>query len=327
MEEKVDKVTDSTAEYSDKTLSFVALGEIMMGGQYSLKNTSYTLPFVDVAVFAKDADYTVASLATNIVDLDIIENPKSKYIVTDGVIKGFNALGIRGINIASDHMMDFGINIFNDTKDILANAKLDTIGIQDDIVYAEANGIKVAFIGMCNEIIGSYLKFTDAGIWMYDDYMVKLKEAIAKAKTTTNTVVVITHLGSENNHEINDVMSWFSHKLIDIGADMVLGNHALGVYPIEIYNSKPIIYSLGYFFSDTEYEIGKKSGIFKFTVNTKGKITDLEFMPTYIANDKVEMLYDLDKQKAVEFMKYISSTSEMYGYEADISNKLSIKFK
>lgn len=286
---------------NSKTFTFIALGEIMMGGM----NTSYSLKFKDVAEIARDADYTFASLTTNVVDLEKIEEPKSKYVVTRNIINAFTALGIDGVNVASDHMLDFGTNVFKNTKSILADAKLDVIGLQDDIIYAENNGIKVAFIGVTNEVIGSYSEYIEAGIWVYDSYMIKIKEAIKKAHQTADAVVVITHLGSENRHEETSIMSWFYHELVNAGANLVLGNHALGVYPIEIYEGTPIIYSLGYFMHDTNYEIGKKSGIFKFTLNIDGKIESLEFTPTYITEDGVQLYAEYDYEAATEFMKYI----------------------
>ena len=312
---------------TEKVFSFVALGEVMMGGS---DNANYVLSFKDVSQIAQEADYTVTSLTTNIVNLDKIEDPKSKYIVTKNILKAFNALGIDGVNIASDHMLDFGKNIFNGTKTILSDAKLDIIGIQDDIIYAEHDGIKVAFIGVSNEIIGSYSSFTDAGIWVYDNYMTRIKTAIKRAKESADTVVIMTHLGSENSHEVTSVMTWFYHELANAGADLILGNHALGVYPIEMYKNVPIIYSLGYFMHDTTYDIGKKSGIFKFTIDVKGKIRSLEFTPTYITEDGVKLYSEYNSSDALEFMKYVANynNSSANYYDVSFNNKnMSIKFK
>lgn len=324
-EENLSGNDDKSNSNSGKYFSFVALGEIMMGGKdYS----SYVLPFKDVSDITSSADYTVLSLTTNIVDLDKIENPKSKYIVNKDILKAFNALGVDGVNIASDHILDFGKNIFNGTKTILNGANLDVIGIQDDVIYAEHDGIKIAFIGVSNEIIGSYSNYTDAGVWVYDNYMIKLKTAIKTAKEMADTVIVITHLGSENSHEVNSVMTWFYHELANSGADLILGNHALGVYPLEVYNGTPIIYSLGYFMHDTNYDVGKKSGIFKFTVDVKGKIKYLEFTPTYIVNGNVTLYSEYDSKQALEFMKYVSNYENSNNYDVNITNKnMVITFK
>lgn len=311
--------SSSNNNSNEKTFTFTALGEIMMGGM----DTSYAVPFKEVAEYTSVSDYTFTSLTTNVVDLEKIENPKSKYIVTKNILNAFTALGVDGVSIASDHMLDFGENIFKGTKSILKEADLDIMGVQDDIIYAEHDGIKLAFIAVTNDIIGSYGSFVEAKIWVYDNYMVKIKEAISKAKDAADTVILVTHLGSENKHIETDVMTWFYHELVNAGADLVLGNHALGVYPIEIYNGKPIIYSLGYFMHDTDYEIGKKAGIFNFTVDTDGSITSLEFIPTYIMDGNVKLYTEVDYDSAVEFMKYVAGSEEM-----ELSGKgMIVKFK
>lgn len=307
-------------EGNEKEMNFIALGEIMFGGK---EYTSYSLPFKNISEICKESNFTIASLATNIVDIDEIKDPKSKYIVTKDVTKAFNTLGIDAINVATDHMMDFSLNIFNGTKNILKEENIDIVGLQNDIIYAENDGIKVAFIGVCNEIIGSYSKYLEAGICMYDDYMINLKGLINKAKQNANTVVLITHLGMENQHEVTDVMSWFYRELINAGADVVLGNHAVGVYPIEMYKGKPIIYSLGYSITDSEYEIAKKSGIFKFRVDVTGRLAEIEITPTYLKNNEVMLYHEYNAQEANKFLKYIVSDEEL-DYEIK-NNKLYIK--
>ena len=66
-------------------------------------------------------------------------------------------------------------------------------------------------------------------------------------KENTDLIVVSIHWGVEgSNHprveEIN-----LAKKLIDNGADIIMGHHPHVLQGIEIYNSKPIFYSLGNF--------------------------------------------------------------------------------
>lgn len=74
---------------------------------------------------------------------------------------------------------------------------------------------------------------------------------------------------------------------------------------------------------DTEYEIGKKSGIFNFTVNIDGEIESLEFTPTYITEDGVKIYTEYDYESAVEFMEYVGNESNVENdlYDVQISKK------
>ena len=279
-------------------ITFTALGEIMMGGDVKTSDSgSYTLAFSDVSEFTRNSDYVVSNFTTNITSLEKIENPKTKYIVTDKILNVFNALNINAVNIANDHALDFGNNVFNRTKETLLNAELDVIGLQDEIVYAEKNGVKIAFIGICNEVIGMQYNYTKSGIFMYDIELIKAK--IKEANDKADMVVVMNHLGLENTYKVTNIMSWYYKLLIDSGADMVLGSHALGMYPIEMYKGKPIIYSLGYLIHDTDVERGKESGIFNFTLDKTGTLKEISIIPTYIKNkEKVVPYYSYDKEKA-----------------------------
>ena len=308
-----------------KTFNVAFLGELMMGGDIGdTLEYNYMSAFRTISEYTTSADYTVVNLATNVIDLKKIENPKSKYIVTNGIENAFSALGIDGINLASDHMLDFGKGIFKDTVKLLEE-DYDLIGMKDKIVYIEHEGIKMAIIGVCNEIIGTQSKYTNAGLMMYN--MKNIKAMIKEAKKNVNTVVMLTHLGLENTHEVTNIMSWFYRELVDAGADLVLGSHALGLYPIEIYKGKPIIYSMSNLMSDTDYLKGKESGIFTVTLNKDGKMTALEINPLYINDNKQTVLYSAyDIGQCNNLLQYMTSKLDSKLYNIT-NNKLVLKIK
>lgn len=323
--EDVETVINYPEEDETSSLTFIALGEIMMGGNvHKSLSGSYTGAFKEISEYTKNVDYVVANFTTNITNLEKVENPRTKYIVTKKIINTFNALHIDAINIANDHVMDFGQAMFSTTKSILEDEELDIIGLKDEIVYAESNGIRVAFIGVCNEVIGMQYYYNKAGIFMYD--MDKIKGEIKEAKQKADTVVIIGHLGLENQYKITSVMNWYYKALIRAGADIVLGGHALGIYPIEIYEGKPIIYSLGYFIHDTNYEVGKESGIFKFTVDVKGKLKQIEITPTYIKDkETVVPYYSFSKTKAKALLEKLGKNIDDKNKQIK-DNKLLITF-
>ena len=309
----------------EKVLRVSFLGELMMGGNVGKSlDYNYLTAFKNIAEYTSQADYTVVNLATNVIDLKELKETKSKYIVTKSIENAFSALGVDGINIANDHMLDFGQDIFNDTVDILKE-DYDLIGLKNKIVYVERDGIKIALIGVCNEVIGTESEYINAGIMMYN--MSKLKTMIKEAKQNVNTVVVLTHLGLENTHTVTSIMSWFYKELINSGADAILGSHALGVYPVEIYNGKPIVYSMSNLMSDTDYLQGKESGIFTLNMDEQGKIKSLEILPLYVNAKKQTVLYkDYNVQMSEAFLKYISKKLDKQKYNIN-EGKLIINIK
>lgn len=325
-------ITDSSSvpviNNVDDEFNITLIGDIMMGGTaFQDPSSSYMLAFKNVVEYTKKADYTVCNLTTNISNLEEIEDPISKYVVKKDIINAFNALGVDGVNVANDHALDFGEKQFNTTIKILKDNKLSVIGLSKDIVYAESSGIRVAFVAINNVAIGSVYSYTSAGINMYD--RVKTKALIDEARKNADTIIVMPHYGKENTYVVSDNMRFVAKDLVDMGADMVVGSHALGIYPVEEYKGKQIIYSEGYFMSDTYYEVGKQSAIFNIAVNKKGEITKTEIIPVYIESGKEVKLYsDVDKKDSDDYLKrlFVENTFEKYGIKKE-NNKLVISLK
>jgi len=299
-------------------MRITALGEIMMGGNSWAAN-SYSLAFKEVSPYTEKADYTIASLATNITSVEDLTDTKSKYIANQSIVNAFSAVNIDALNIATDHMLDFSKNMFGTTIETLKNNDIEVIGLENDIVYAEKSGIRVAIIGINNVVIGSARDYINAGMYIYD--LGKLKNSISEARTKADTVIVMTHYGKENVNQVTDVMRWFAREIVKAGADIVLGGHSLGLYPFEEYEGKLIIYSLGYLMHDTTKEVGKKGAIFDIVVNVEGQIEEVSMLPTYIENKNTVKIYkDIDKNLNHVFLEDLRSKSQLMNYSSNIDN-------
>ena len=321
---KVEIYEENNVQVDKKEFNLAFLGEIMMGGTIGDSlGYNYMNAFKSITEYTKNADYTAVNLPTNIIDLEKITDPKTKYIVTTKILNAFNALDVDGVNIANDRIMDFGKDVFNDTKEYIEK-EYDLIGLQNTITFAEHDGIKVAIIGICNEVIGNQNTYENAGIMMYN--MKNIKEMIKEAKEKANTVILLTHLGLENTHTVTSIMSWFYRELIKAGADIVLGSHALGMYPVEIYNGKPIVYSMGYLMSDTTYLKGKETGIFNVIINEQGYLDRLEITPLYINAAKQTILYsEYSKSGNEKLLNYLVSDLTEEDYDKS-NDKITINF-
>ena len=328
--EKVEKKGDSTPKNQgpeilnsgkkgeksteNSSINIVALGEIMMGGNVRQGlNGSYALAFKDISEYTKNADYTIASLTTNVSNTEELDNSKSKYIVDKGILNAFNALGVDGLNITSDHMLDFSTNMLRITQDILKSENIDIIGLRDNVTYVEKDGIRVAIIGINNVIIGNQYSYEEAGLNIYN--LDRIKATISAARQNADCVIIMTHYGKENVHEVTDVMEWFVRELIEAGADLILGGHSLGIYPVKEHNGKLIVYSLGYLIHDTDIEEGKKAAIFDITIDSNGDVKQLTLKPTYILNKKEVKLYkDVGGQTFNTYFNNLRTGSDLETY-------------
>lgn len=309
------------------SMDIAILGEMMMGGQVTKNlNYVYSTAFKDVYMEANLADFTYTNFSTNITNLDKIENAKSKYLVNREVISAFRALGIDCASIASDHIVDFPGDILKNTIDTLEKNDVFVAGRQDTPVYFEKGDKKIAIVSTNSVIIGTNKNYTKQDISIYTKE--NLEKNIKEAKSNADVVIADIHWGREYEYGVTDKMREISMHAIDSGADMVMGSHAAGVYPIVQYNGKPIIYSTGYLISDSDLYVAKESFIFNINVSKEKKINKITMTPTYI-NDKREVLkyFTYDEQKANEYLEQFNRWHLDNSLNSSIENgKIVIRF-
>jgi len=308
-------------------IKFTVLGEMMMGGDVT-SNVSYlyNTSFKNIFDLTRNSDFTYSSLSTNITNLDKVEDPKSKYIVTKEIKNAILSLGIDAVNIASDHITDFPKDIFNNTISILKKNNTYISGINNSILYLEKNGKKIAIVAANNVFIGTKNNYTDYGINVYSED--KMKSDIAEAGQNADIVIVDIHWGREYIYGVTKEMQTIAYNAIDNGADLVMGSHALGIYPIITYNNVPIIYSTGYIMTDSDSELAKKSYIFDINISKENKIKSLEMLPIYIKDKKEVMpFYEFDKDLASSFNMQLNSWNEQNNLNSKIiDDKIVITF-
>ncbi|MEG1705386.1 MAG: CapA family protein [Clostridia bacterium] len=309
-------------------IKLTILGEMMMGGAVT-KNTSYLYnsAFKKIFTLTRDSDFTYCNFSTNITNLEKIENTKSKYLVTKEVINAINGLGIDAVSIASDHMLDFPKDIFKNTLNLLKDNNTYISGLDDSILYLEKNGKKIAIISSNNVFIGIKRNYTDYGINVYSAK--KMKEDITKARQNADFVIVDIHWGRENIFGVTSEMKEIAYLAIDNGANLIIGSHALGIYPIITYKDTPIIYSTGYIMTDSTSELAKTSYIFDININKENRIDSIEMTPTYIS-DKKEVIpyFEYSKELAYEFNLQMNKWQIENNLNSEIDNdKIIVKFK
>ncbi len=228
----------------DITLSFA--GDVMLA---SFKNQNFSGGFNQYAekekpsyffekvasIFQKD-DFTVVNLENVFTDNDLEEVEKdhdpaywfrSKTANTEILTAG----GIEGVSLANNHTGDYGKKGYSDTINAVKKAKLE-YGTFGKTMYYEKNGFKIAVI--C------------CGLWGASNASAIISQIKAEEKKTDYQIIYF-HGGKERIYEPEEWKIEACRKLIDNGADLVIGNHPHVLQPREIYNDKEIIYSLGNF--------------------------------------------------------------------------------
>ena len=103
-----------------------------------------------------------------------------------------------------------------------------------------------------------------------------LLEEIKKAGESCDYVVVYVHWGVERDEKPQEYQRVLGKKIIDAGADLVIGSHPHVLQGIEYYNGKPICYSLGNFIFGSSIP---KTALIRANVDFTQGTTTLSLVP------------------------------------------------
>lgn len=191
--------------------------------------------------------------------------------------------GFTILNIANNHVWDYGQEGFEDTLAALRKYEFPYIGGGKDLEEAEAtqvveiNGLKIGFLGFTSTFPQEgWAKKNKPGV-NYAKFE-KVADVVAAGKKECDVLVVSFHGGTEIAEYPNDIQKSFAHAAVSAGADLVLGHHPHVLQPVEVYQGRPILYSLGNFFFVSPSTATKATAIAKVQLTNAG-VSLIEFVP------------------------------------------------
>lgn len=170
-------------------------------------------------------------------------------------VKLMQEMGIDLVTLANNHALDYGRDAMLDTIDTLDHAGIRHVGAGKNLAEArkpaivELNGRTFAFIGATRVYPeADWAAGTDsAGMFSAYDGGAALAEEVKAAKQQADYVIAYVHWGIEREETPNEVQKSIAHRLVDAGADLVIGAHPHVLQGLEYYQGVPIAYSLGNF--------------------------------------------------------------------------------
>lgn len=138
---------------------------------------------------------------------------------------------VEAVNLANNHALDYGVTGQAATIAALEESGIAYAGDSYLCIY-ESNGIKVGLGG----IKGSLSQGKQ-------DIIKKQINLLRQAGC--QVIVYSLHAGQEYAENHNNLQKDMARFLIDAGADAVIGHHPHVVQGMEIYQNRPIFYSLG----------------------------------------------------------------------------------
>lgn len=268
-------------------------GDIMLSrtvGQKMVKYDDFTWPFQQIAKIFKTADIAMINL----------ESPfttDGSYFVPTGSfsfdadprsIEGLKLAGIDIVALANNHFGNQGREGMKATFEVLDGSEMYYVGAGNNEIEArsgqtvEVSGIKFGFLAYAYPTELYVAGVNNPGIANMDP--IKASEDIRKLKAQVDIVIVNMHSGTEYTNTPNQKQRNFAHVAVEAGADLVIGHHPHWVQVTEIYQGKPILYSLGNLVFDQMWSRETQQGAIA-KVYFKDKVLEkIEIIPVRIAD-------------------------------------------
>lgn len=168
-------------------------------------------------------------------------------------------MGVDVVNLANNHVYDYGKDAFVDMLNILQEEQIPYVGAgMDDVeaqqpYYVELDGKTVAIVSATRA--EKYIMTPEAakdqpGVFRCYDTE-RLLEVTKEAKEQADFVIAYIHWGTEYSETLEEAQTSGARELAQAGADVVLGAHPHCLQGIEFIGDVPVLYSLGnYWFNE-----------------------------------------------------------------------------
>lgn len=195
-----------------------------------------------------------------------------------------NEMGIDIVTMANNHILDYGPYGITDSIAALQEAGIRYVGVGENLEEAkkleiiEVKGKKIGFLGTSRVYMSADWAAGDdhPGVFSTYDPTLALEE-IRKADELVDYLVVYVHWGVERETEPKEYQRTMGKQYVDAGADMVIGSHPHVLQPLEYYNDKPILYSLGNFVFGSSIP---STELLKIVIDEDGTMTVTEILCT-----------------------------------------------
>lgn len=244
----------ASADAREPNVDIVFVGDVMVAEEPGALIAQGVDPFAGIAKYLKPSRLRIANLECVIATKGTAEIKPFTFRAEPRTIPAL-AHYFDGVSVANNHSGDFGKDAFAEQLDLLDAARLPYFGGGRDLAAAhrpwvvERNGLRIALLAYVEFKPRSFeASATRPGVaWSGEDEQVLRDIQAAREEFHADLVIPFMHWGWEDEGYPSERQRVFARRMLDAGADMVVGGHPHVTQGAESYQGKPIIYSLGNF--------------------------------------------------------------------------------
>jgi len=238
-------------------------------------------PFGEIVDLLIEPDLMFVNLETTIAEPDVgtavdktyvfKSPPKSVELLTDA--------GIDVVQLANNHMLDYGPPALTRTLEILDEAEVAHAGAGTDPAEAyaprfiEVSGYTVGVVAFSRIPCDWSIWNPDSRpqvAWTCDAFIDRTLEAVDAAAAEADVVVVMAHWGIEGNHCRLPSQRELAERWAEHGADLVVGGHPHVLQGVERIAGTWLVDSTGNFAFPSARGATADTAVFDFTVTENG---------------------------------------------------------
>ena len=242
-----------------------AVGDLSFQGEHADRPSMDV--FAPVVPIFRKSDIALANLENPLFSGGTPVRGKCTLRGSPGWAEVLRDAGINLVTLANNHIMDYGEEgLFSTTRSLEASG-IAYVGAgrnKEEACKAmlfELKEGRVAFLARSSVVVSSacYSTETRPGAAFFD--VEETRDRVKRCKEEADIVVLLIHWGLEEYLYPSMEQRSLAAKLIDAGADLILGHHPHVLQGMERISNRPVIYSLGNFlFDEFEWTLNTTSG-------------------------------------------------------------------
>lgn len=249
------------------------VGDIAFVGQYNKADK-----FKEVGEYLSSFDYVVGNLESPFSKEKKKWGSKSAYLCTDPEnIDLLKNLHINAVNLANNHIFDYGKEGYETTKKLLIDSGIEWFGTEGKVLKINLHGNAIAFSGFCCFSSNPLKCVSETGYGVNAYNLNCVKKNLKKNNAEGYLNIMSVHAGIEhvNYPSLDHIRA--ARMLADICPYVYYGHHPHVIQGIEEYKKSLVAHSLGNFcFDDVYTEASTKKPLVEMSENNRqGMILEL----------------------------------------------------
>ena len=308
----MEKNTEPVLEDSVLTATLCFVGDLMCHStqfnyaRVDADSFDFTGVYREVRKYLAAADLTIGNLETVIAGKNKGYSGYPYFNAPDDFVYSLKDAGFDLLVTANNHALDQGWEGVERTIDVINEYKIHRTGTfisqedRDSIRIFDINSIKIAVLAYSENTNGLPIpKGKDFVINLIDEEVIKRDITKAREKGV-DIVLVHLHYGPEYNREPSDYQKQIVQKIIELGADIIIGGHPHVVQPVDFFitnntnlDSGFVAYSMGNFISNQRWRYSDAGVILNIQIS-KNILTDsiyiseVNYLPTWVFKGETE---------------------------------------